>query len=174
MEEWKPIMYPDLLGRYEVSNQGRIKRLARSICYKDGRTEFLKEKLMSPHLSPKGYVLIRLTGISTANTYKVHRIVADHFISNPKNLPEVNHKDENKANNSVENLEWCTHQYNAVYGSRLQRLGAMTSSRQKGRKLSLETRAKISASRKGFKHSEEWKLEHSRKMKERYRVLNNQ
>lgn len=56
-------------------------------------------------------------------TKKVHRLVAETFIPNPNNLPEVNHKDENKQNPSVENLEWCTSKYNSNYGTRKERIG---------------------------------------------------
>ena len=52
----------------------------------------------------------------------MHRVVADAFIPNPHNLPEVNHKDENPANNEVNNLEWCTSKYNANYGTRNERM----------------------------------------------------
>ena len=150
-EVWKPIIYPDLVGRYEVSNMGRVKRLARAVPFADGRIAHLKEKFMAIHAHPKGYLLVRLTGKETSFSYRVHRLVADHFIPNPDNLPEVNHKDEDKTNNSVENLEWCTHQYNSVYGTRLQRIAAA----QRGREVSEEHRQKISKALKGRTHSPE-------------------
>lgn len=67
----------------------------------------------------KGYKYVRLTdGHRHYKHYYVHRLVAMTFIPNPNNLPEVNHKDENKANNCVDNLEWCDRSYNNAYGSR--------------------------------------------------------
>lgn len=53
---------------------------------------------------------------------KIHRIVATAFIPNPNNLPQVNHKDENKKNNHLENLEWCTPKYNMEYGTRMNKI----------------------------------------------------
>ncbi len=66
---------------------------------------------------------------------KVHRLVAEAFIPNPNNLPEVNHKDENKQNPNVENFEWCTSKYNSNYGTRKERLGiSIRTSKLKRRK----------------------------------------
>lgn len=144
MEEWKVVPLEELEGRYEVSTYGRIRRVARISYLKDGRKRQLEEKILTPHIHPKGYVIINLAQQDRSVTYKMHRLVAVTFIENPLDLPEVNHKDEDKSNNNVNNLEWCTHQYNSVYGTRLQRLGEQTSKRQKGRKLSEETKRRIS------------------------------
>ena len=68
-----------------------------------------------------GYLTVGLNKNGKTKTFIVHRLVAQAFIPNPDNLPCVNHKDENKTNNNVENLEWCTHVYNVNYGTRNKR-----------------------------------------------------
>lgn len=104
MEEWKDIEgYKD---KYQVSNTGKIK----SLHYRNTS----KEKLLKPYTNRKGYLFVSLP----RKTVQVHRLVAEAFIENPKKLPMVNHKDENKLNNSVENLEWCDNKYNINYGNR--------------------------------------------------------
>lgn len=71
----------------------------------------------------KGYKQVCLTKDNKKSTKKIHRLVAMAFIPNPDNLPCVNHKDENKANNNVDNLEWCSFEYNTKYGTRAERCG---------------------------------------------------
>lgn len=102
-EIWKTIKgHPN----HEVSNYGRV----RSLNYHGtGRTQML-----SILNGKTGYKFV----ILDKKTCYVHRLVAEAFIPNPDNLPQINHKDENKANNSVENLEWCSEKYNINYGSR--------------------------------------------------------
>lgn len=166
MEEWKVIPIDALDGRYEVSTLGRIRRVARVAYYKDGRKRQLQEKILTPHIHPKGYMMINLKQKDRSFTYKLHRLVAITFIPNPNNYPEVNHKDENKANNCVENLEWCSHQYNSAYGSRVERILKNRPS-QTGRVLSEETKRKISIARTGLKYSDEWKSNRKKRMLER-------
>ena len=83
--------------------------------------------IMKPRLI-RGYPHVGLRvfngEISIQKLYKVHRLVAEYFIPNPNNLPQVNHKDENKENNSIENLEWCTNDYNIHYGTKIARTTA--------------------------------------------------
>lgn len=109
MEEiWKPIQYDG----YEISNFGRVKS------YKYDK---INGKIMKPYRTTKGYLQIdlQLDGRKRQNRVHlaVHRLVAQAFIPNPDNLPEVNHKDEDKTNNHVDNLEWCTTEYNCNYGN---------------------------------------------------------
>lgn len=108
-EEWKDIK--DYEGLYQVSNWGRVKSL---ITDKNRRKRILKQ-----HNRGNGYLFVVLTNNEhQSKNISVHRLVAETFLPNPENLPEVNHIDENKENNRVDNLEWCDHTYNINYGNR--------------------------------------------------------
>lgn len=108
-EHWKDIK--DFEGLYQVSNWGRVKSL-----------KWGKEKIMTPRKDRGGYLQVHLCKDGKQYMKLAHRLVAQHFIDNPNNLPEVNHKDENKQNNHFENLEWCTRAHNNNYGSRNERV----------------------------------------------------
>lgn len=83
-----------------------------------GRIYGKKGKEIKPYDNGYGYLIIDLRDANGEKKHKkVHRLVAKAFIPNPKNLPEINHKDENKKNNRAENLEWCTSSYNKKYGT---------------------------------------------------------
>lgn len=113
MEEiWKDIAgYENL---YMVSNLGRVKSLTRW----HGRTDII----LKSHDFMGTYQRVVLADNNRNYTGKsVHRLVATAFLPNPDDFPDVNHKDENPANNTVDNLEWCTHKYNQNYGTRTQR-----------------------------------------------------
>ena len=124
-EEWRDIK--DYEGLYQVSNLGRVKSLG------NGKSNNSKRKIMKQHYNQKGYLLISLTN-NGEKSFQVHRLVAQAFIPNPNNLPQVNHKDENKENNFVyinedgtidlekSNLEWCDNYYNSHYGTRFERI----------------------------------------------------
>lgn len=95
--------HPTLQG-YFVTEDGRV--------FSNKRGP-LKER--KQHLNYRGYPIIRLCKDGVNKNYKVHRLVAETYIPNPDNLPCVNHKDEDKSNNHVDNLEWCDHAYNMEY-----------------------------------------------------------
>lgn len=113
-EEWRPI--PGYVGKYEVSNYGRVKS------YK-----WQKERILLHGKNNMGYYYVTLCKDSKKKSCTIHRLVAEAFIPNPSNLAEVNHKDERKENNYVENLEWCNRDYNLAYGTRCQRISEKNS-----------------------------------------------
>lgn len=91
-------------GLYEVSNFGNVRSL-----------KFGKIKYLKPANNGFGYYHVILCKNGIKKDYKVHRLVANAFIENPNNLPQINHIDENKTNNKASNLEWCDNQYNKRY-----------------------------------------------------------
>lgn len=127
IEIWKSL---EFLGypNYQVSNFGRVKSLKRG-----------KEKILKTYKDKYGYLILHLYNNSKVKTYFVHRLVALSFIPNPEKLPMINHKDESRDNNCVENLEWCDCKYNLNYGLRNIRLRK----KLKGRHLSEEHKQKL-------------------------------
>lgn len=118
IEEWRDIEGYE--GFYQVSNLGRVKSLARVVMRSDGKPNPVNEKILKYGMN-RDYCAVVLCKDRKKKMYKVHRLVAMAFLSNPHNLPEVNHKDENKKNNCVDNLEWCTSKYNTNYGTCIER-----------------------------------------------------
>ena len=104
-EIWKDKKYYE--GLYQVSNCGRIKSF-----------KWNKEKILQPLIQSNGYYYVGLVKNNKRINYKIHRLVAEAFLPNPNNYKEVNHKDENKTNNIVSNLEWCDRKYNQNFGTR--------------------------------------------------------
>ena len=94
-------------GLYKVSDSGHIFNVNKEFWLKESMTD-------------RGYLTVHLKKDKISTTHYVHRIVAQAFISNPNDLPQVNHKDEIKTNNNVSNLEWVTPRENLLYGSRLE------------------------------------------------------
>ena len=106
-EIWKDILGYE--GKYMVSNWGRVKSLNYN------RTG--KERILKAGDNGNGYLEVILFKDGKGKHYKIHRLVAQAFLENTKGYTEVNHRDENKQNNCVENLEWCSRSYNNNYGT---------------------------------------------------------
>ena len=79
---------------------------------------YKSKRFLRPFSNTKGYLQVELHKDCKKKKYLIHRLVTEAYLPNPENLPQVNHKDENKANNCLQNLEWCDPKYNANYGTR--------------------------------------------------------
>lgn len=107
-------------GKYAVTEDGKVWSYW-------GKGHFLKQSI-----TQTGYCVVSLSKNGQYATHYVHRLVAETFIANPDRLPEINHKDEDKSNNSVTNLEWCDAQYNMTFGTRIERAVATRRKNHKG------------------------------------------
>lgn len=120
-EIWKPI---DNADNFRVSNFGRIKSIGRKVRYEHAKTRnehfrYFDDVILKASYDKRGYKFVYIRrNDGRVKRFSIHRTVAQAFIPNPENLPVVNHKDGDKANNNVENLEWCSSKYNANYGNR--------------------------------------------------------
>lgn len=118
LEIWKDIAGYE--GLYQVSNLGNVRSLGR--WRGNGKGVYFQEgQIIKPFKNKRGYQIVDLRKNGRKNHY-VHRLVAQSFIENPENLPCINHKDESKTNNRVDNLEWCSYVYNNNYGTRNKRM----------------------------------------------------
>lgn len=106
-EVWKDIEGYE--GVYQVSNLGRVKRIGK---YRNQHTSWESNKFLKVKEGTNIYLYVDLSKDNKVKRYLVHRLVAENFINNPNNCNEVNHKDGNKQNNNVDNLEWCTRNEN--------------------------------------------------------------
>lgn len=110
LEIWKPIRGYE--GLYEISNLGRVKSLSR-VTPHNGRT--YPTKILKPHVNTKHYLDVDLCRNGVQKRHRIHRLVAEAFIPNPNNKPQVNHIDCDKNNNCVDNLEWCDNSENQIH-----------------------------------------------------------
>lgn len=136
-------------GSYEVDQFGRVFALDRTVRVDDNGRVYdkpIKARQLKQGMHSKGYKIVTLTKDGVSKTVFVHRLVAEAFIPNDKGLPYINHIDEDKTNNFVENLEWCTAQYNSTYGKAKQKQAAKLI----GRPLSEEHKRKIAEGVKRF------------------------
>ena len=106
-EIWKDIKGYE--KHYQVSSFGRVKNL---------KNKTVKTNILKGSKNQKGYLQVILCMKQKRKVFSIHRLVAQAFIPNPNNLPQVNHKNENKTDNNIQNLEWCTANYNNNYGQR--------------------------------------------------------
>ena len=116
IEEWRDINGYE--GWYQVSNLGRIKSLDRTVWFKNGKGKRdYKGKILKLKYH-NGYAMVNLNKNKNLSVLYVHRLVAETFISNPNNLPVVNHIDGVKSNNNINNLEWCTYSENNIHAEK--------------------------------------------------------
>lgn len=119
-EVWKPVNGYE--GLYEISSLGRVKSLPRTV--DNGfNVRHTKEKILRKSYFANGYEKALLTMNGKSKCFRVHRLVAIAFIDNPNGFKEVNHINEDKTDNRVENLEWCDRLYNCNYGTRNEKVG---------------------------------------------------
>ena len=112
MEEiWKDI--PGYEGLYQISTCGNVMSL--------NYNHTGRRKIRIPRMDKGGYLYVNLYNAGHAKTKKIHRLVAEAFLANPNNYPQINHKDECKTNNNVNNLEWCDSSYNNRFGHRIRK-----------------------------------------------------
>jgi hypothetical protein len=110
-EVWLQTKFPF----YKVSSLGRVRSLPKLVNFKNIKQRRLKGKILAVAPTSDGYRQVTIVDTDRRYSYRVHRLVAEAFIPNPRNKPHVNHKDGNRANNHVLNLEWCTISENAVH-----------------------------------------------------------
>ena len=140
LPKYKPVDIPGYDGQYGVTMDGQV-------------YSFKSKKFMKFEIDKAGYFKIQLSKNNKIKHYLLHRLVANAFIPNPNNYLEINHKDENKQNNHISNLEWCDRKYNVNYGTGPKRRGEAIKGENHymyGKHHTEETKKKMSKSRIGI------------------------
>lgn len=138
-----PVVHKQVVGYeglYEVDQFGRVYGIDRTKTVVDNVRIYEKPiagRQMKQSMHTKGYKTVSLTKNGSTKTMFVHRIVAEAFLPNPNNLPMVNHKDEDKTNNFIDNLEWCTASYNRTYGKAIERQAKKIRGRKSKKKIAV-------------------------------------
>ena len=147
-EVWRDVV--GFEGFYKVSNKGNIYSVER----KDSMGRKWGGRILRSGYTRGGYLKVDLYRNGIRKASRVHRLVAEAFIPNPNGYPQVNHRDEDKVNNNVENLEWCTSKYNNIHGTRIERVVKIQS--KKVRAVNIKTgevirfKSTAEAGRKGY------------------------
>lgn len=151
-EEWRDVVGYE--GKYQVSSYGRVKSLIDEYGH-------YREKIMKQCFNKFGYLRVGIRKDGKQKNCPVHRLVAIAFIPNPNpnNFKCVNHKDECKTNNCVDNLEWCDHKYNNIYGTRLERIDYKAIAAKIDYKaISEKQRNRQDQSKKVYQYTKDYKL----------------
>lgn len=148
-EEWRDI--PNYEGLYQVSSLGKVKSLR-------DRYGNPREKILKLWKEKDGYLLVNFCKNGKKKTCTVHRLVANAFIENPNKLPMINHKNEIKYDNKVDNLEWCDAKYNNNYGTVIQRRVANTDYKAISEKVAEKQRNDPNKSKQVYQYSLDGKL----------------
>ena len=147
-EVWKDVVGYE--GLYKVSDKGNIYSIERIT----SQGNKCGGRVLKPRPHSKGYLEVILHKDGKMKQRRIHRLVAEAFIPNPNNFPQVNHKDEIKTNNELSNLEWCDARYNSNHGTRIERIVKKTS--KKVRAVNIKTgevirfKSTAEAQRKGY------------------------
>ena len=143
MEEiWKDVKGYE--GLYQVSNLGRVRSLDRYVNNRHKTKTLKKGRMLINSLHKKtGYLIVSLSKNGFFKVKKVHQLVAIAFIPNVNGYNQINHKDEDKTNNKVDNLEWCDSLYNNNYGSHAKNISKTRNKNKKGYKTVIQYNQKL-------------------------------
>ncbi|MDP4117688.1 MAG: NUMOD4 domain-containing protein [Bacillota bacterium] len=139
-ETWKDVK--GFGGRYQVSNYGRLRSLEMEVLCRNGKRRIVNGSTLKERINHKSGYVQYLLCMDGCKIYKyAHRLVAETFLANPENKPTINHKDENKRNNRIENLEWATYSENNTYNDGIKRRLIHTDIKKRTEKIDYKAKA---------------------------------